>query len=113
MIERINRLEMDSGHLRELLDHSNDGITKCFERIEYLEETIGALDHLARSAQAAESLFAQKVHDLKSIDKKRDDVINALCQKVEALSAKLDRLWAWKNPEVDCNVLLEKVISQL
>ena len=65
-------------------------LTELLERICALENRMVSIDHLLRSAETAETLFAQKVHDLKSIDQKRDDVINALCQKVEAISRKLD-----------------------
>jgi hypothetical protein len=64
-----------------------DGILK---RIEDLENRFATIDHLIKASNTAESLFAQKVHDLKFIDQKRDDVINALCQKVEAIDVRLD-----------------------
>ena len=57
-----------------------------------MRETFSRIAELTDNADKAQMIFAQKVHDLKYIDKKRDDVINALCQKVENSNGRLNAL---------------------
>jgi predicted RNase H-like nuclease (RuvC/YqgF family) len=108
LLDRIEALEIRLSS--STIDHIYAGIEKCFERIERIEQhnkvssemysymktsieklesRFETIDHLIKSSNTAESLFASKVHELKSIDKKRDDVINALCQKVEMLTQRV------------------------
>lgn len=70
-------------------DQCDAVFTLIQDRIDALELRFSSIDHLIAASNSAESLFASKVHDLKSIDKKRDDVIDALCQKVELLNKRV------------------------
>lgn len=76
-------------------------LSDLIKRIEQIEEYLRNIDHLIVAAQNAQALFAQKVHDLKSIDQKRDDVINALCQKVERTNSRIDALASLLGVKVD------------
>src|ERR1700730_7419409 len=64
--------------LDEEMDEMSDKLkffNKVMENVIYIEE---------RGEQVL-SLFAKKAHDLKSVDARRDDVINSLCQKIAEL----------------------------
>lgn len=103
-----------------LINHAFNGVQECFERIEALESRFATIDHLIKSSNTAETLFASKVHELKSIDKKRDDVIDVLCQKIVSLSEKIDFIFKCSRPLIKSeNVseeqknLMEKLIDKL
>jgi hypothetical protein len=88
--ERVFNIDLSSLFQRiEILENSLNETMKC---VGLLADRLYSISELIENAKNAESLFAKKVHELQSIDKKRDDVINALCQKVEALHKHIDSL---------------------
>lgn len=111
--KRIEILESFQNYLENSMKIAQQDLTKVYSRVKDLEDAFGIIDHIVAAAKNAEGLFAQKVHDLKFIDQKRDDVINALCQKVEALNRRFDH---WMEPKVKMTEhagLMEKLIDKL
>lgn len=59
--------------------------TEILSKIHKLEKTLRNVSAIEDKAEEALSIFVRKAHDLKKMDAKRDDVINVLCQKIEAI----------------------------
>lgn len=89
MDDQMSRLWQHNRVTDEMYSYMRLEIDRLKSKVESLENFIGTMAHTVKAAETAESLFASKVHDLKSIDKKRDDVIDALCQKVELLNKRV------------------------
>ena len=66
------------------------GCAKC--STDTLDNTIKKLQVIVEDASSVKDLFYRKLHELKKIDEARDDVINVLCQKIEAISHQLNEL---------------------
>lgn len=69
-----------------------EAIKSLIDQMIGLNDRFSSMDNLIKNAEHAEYIFARKVHDLKDIDKKRDDVINNLCQKIENIDKRLMKI---------------------
>lgn len=120
---QLNCMKCNRLHPDKRVEQLTNDIERIVGRLAELEKAFSVLAYqindlpsIITDAQAARQLFAKKVHDLKSVDKKRDDVINALCQKVEKIDYKIKLFenTRWKTTEDSCHPsLLSKLVEKL
>lgn len=84
------------------IQEMDDQISLLNEERLYWRNMLKGLPQLIQDAQYAQSLFNTKVHELKAVDALRDDVINAMCQKIEATDKRIyDLMLLMKRNQMD------------
>ena len=89
---RIAELEGKNKLLGEILNEIRRDQAKLEQKVFNFLADMRDIPILVENCKGAEALFSKKIHDLIFVDKKRDDVINALCQKIEAINLKVMKL---------------------